>query len=88
MGEALTRLREVDLLPRDPGIGGDNTGGYTTTLTEPEQHTGDMMVCTLNVTGLTTVKIHHILHYIRRNAMEFMVLTDSQLTPQQGKWMV
>ena len=65
----------------------DNKGGYTTELMEAEQRTGDLLVFTLNITGLTAVKLHHVLHHIRRNAVDVMVLIDAQLTFQQGKWM-
>ena len=86
MEKALTRLREVDPLPRHPGIGGDSTGSYTTELTEEEQRTGDLTVCTLNIAGLTAVKLHHVLYHIRRNSVDVMVLIDAQLSSQQMKW--
>ena len=85
--KALPRLGEVNPQPRHPGIAGDCTGGYTTKQTEEEQRTVYQTVSKLNIAGLTAVKLHHVLHYIRRNAADVMVLINAQLTYQQVKWM-
>ena len=59
--------------------------GATTKLTEEEQRTGNMTVCTLNIAGLIAVKLHYVLHHIHWNAMDVMVLINAQLTSQQGR---
>ena len=44
----------------------------------------DLTLKPFNISGLTAAKLHHVIHHIRRNTIDVMVLISAQITEQKG----